>query len=71
MRNGTNVVDDVLAKYKAAWAERGFIGENGLFRRFYTTRQKRLVESEEIGHSAWWVSPVLGMASTATLTGDN
>ncbi|KAJ5120467.1 uncharacterized protein N7515_009855 [Penicillium bovifimosum] len=53
VRNGTRLVDDVLRKYKAAWADKGFIGENGLFRRLYATRQKQTVDADDIGHSAW------------------
>lgn len=49
-------MDDVLRKYKAAWAERGgFIGENGLFRRWYATRQKKTIDTDNISHSAWYV----------------
>ncbi|KAJ5555594.1 hypothetical protein N7535_008029 [Penicillium sp. DV-2018c] len=53
VRNGTRIVDDVLEKYKAAWADKGFIGENGLFRRLYATKQKKTVDADDLGHSAW------------------
>ncbi|KAJ5542473.1 hypothetical protein N7535_004894 [Penicillium sp. DV-2018c] len=53
VRNGTRVVDGVLDKYKAAWADKGFIGENGLFRRLYATRQKQTIDADDLGHSAW------------------
>jgi hypothetical protein len=53
IRNGTKIIDDVLPKYKAAWAEKGMVSENGLFRRFYLTKQDRVVVSDQIGHTAW------------------
>lgn len=51
--NGTSILDDVLAQYKKAWASRGFLSENGLFRKFYAVRQDRVSESQELSHSAW------------------
>lgn len=51
--NGTNNVDGVLEKYKAAWAKKGMIGENGLFRRNYFPNQASYGVNEDIGHTAW------------------
>jgi len=51
--NGTSVAEDVVAKYRAAWAEKGMVGKNGLFRRWYSVRQGTALESDEIGHTAW------------------
>ena len=31
VRDGTNIVDDVLKKYTAAWKAKGMIQENGMF----------------------------------------
>lgn len=53
VRNGTKVIDDVLPKYKAAWAKQGMVSDNGLFRRCYLTKQDMVVVSDEIGHTAW------------------
>ena len=50
---GTNVAEEVVAKYRAAWAEKGMISETGLFKRFYWVRQKTALESDDIGHTAW------------------
>lgn len=52
-------MDEVLSKYKAAWAEKGMLSDNGLFRRWYSPKQDRVVEAEEISHSAWCVAHAL------------
>lgn len=51
--NGTNIADDVLSNYKAAWAKKGMISENGLFRGWYSPKRDTIVVAEEISHSAW------------------
>jgi hypothetical protein len=52
--NGTNVLGEVLPKYQAAWAKKqGFVGENGLFRRFYLSGQEKTVDSDDISHTVW------------------
>ncbi len=51
--NNTNIVEDVLTKYKQAWSGRGFVSENGLFRKWYTVKQDRIDDSDELSHSAW------------------
>jgi hypothetical protein len=52
--DGRQVLDYVLPKYTAAWAEkRGFVGENGLFRRWFFRGRKQVLESEDVHHSAW------------------
>ncbi|KAL8951149.1 MAG: hypothetical protein Q9222_002856 [Ikaeria aurantiellina] len=53
VRNNTHVVDDVLTKYKKAWAQRGMISENGLFRKWYQVNQDNVSDGQEISHSAW------------------
>jgi len=53
IRNGTKIVDDVLEKYKAAWAEKGLINENGIFPEFYMIKQDHLMQTKEIGFTAW------------------
>jgi hypothetical protein len=53
--NSTNIVDDVLSKYKAAWAKKGMLSDNGLFRGWYSPKQDKIVVAEEISHSAWCV----------------
>jgi hypothetical protein len=50
----TAVLDEVLPRYKAAWAAKnGLQGENGLFRRWYFKRQDQLLEATDIHHTAW------------------
>lgn len=52
--NNTNIVEDVLTKYQQAWSGRGFVSANGLFRKWYTVRQNRIDDSDELSHSAWY-----------------
>jgi hypothetical protein len=59
--NGTNIVEDVLTKYKAAWAEKGMISENGLFRRWYAVKRATVLDTDEIAHSAWYVIQILNI----------
>ncbi|KAK0890090.1 hypothetical protein LTR91_025513 [Friedmanniomyces endolithicus] len=51
--NGTNMIDEVLPKYKAAWDKRGMMAENGLFRSHYAPRRDVVVDAKEISHSGW------------------
>lgn len=52
--HGTKVIDHVLPKYKEAWEKKqGFLGENGLFRRYYSVRQKELFDAKDLGHTVW------------------
>lgn len=52
--NGTKVLDEVLPKYKAAWAaKQGFVGNNGMFRRAYLSEQGKAIESDDISHTVW------------------
>lgn len=55
--NGTHVIDEVLPKYKAAWAEKGMLSSHGLFRRNYAVRQDKVLDTDEISHSAWYITP--------------
>jgi hypothetical protein len=52
-RNNTSIADEVVAKYRVAWKEKGLVAENGLFRRWYLVKQKTVMDSPEISHSAW------------------
>ncbi|KAI4145100.1 MAG: hypothetical protein L6R39_003938 [Caloplaca ligustica] len=54
VRNHTNIIGEVLAKYKEAWSRRGgFISANGLFRRWYAPNQDLVLEPQQLSHSAW------------------
>jgi hypothetical protein len=55
VRNNSSVADDVVAKYRTAWAEKGLVAENGLFRAWYLVRQKAVKDSPDISHTAWYV----------------
>lgn len=52
-RDGTNIVDDVLRKYSAAWKAKGMIQENGLFVDWYAPNQDRVKEAPSIAFTAW------------------
>lgn len=52
--NGNKVIEEVLPKYQAAWAKKsGFVGANGLFRRWYTPAQDKVQDAEDISHTVW------------------
>jgi Linalool dehydratase/isomerase len=57
IRDGTNIVEDVLNKYKAAWKSKGMIQENGLFVNWYSPNQDKVQEAPSIGFTAWLVPP--------------
>jgi hypothetical protein len=54
-RNKTSIADEVIAKYRAAWATKanGLVADNGLFRRWYAPGQKQALDSDEISHTVW------------------
>ena len=56
VRKGTHIIDEVLANYKQAWAKHGFLSKDGLFRKYYSVRQNKISDWEEISHSAWSAS---------------
>ncbi|OBT64963.1 hypothetical protein VE03_05645 [Pseudogymnoascus sp. 23342-1-I1] len=52
-RNGTNVVDEVLPKYKAAWAGGSMFASNGLIVDWYRVNQKNMAQPMGLGFTAW------------------
>jgi hypothetical protein len=52
-RNGTDVVEDVLTKYKAAWAAKGMLNETGLLNTMWLVKQDTTVSAKDPGLSAW------------------
>jgi len=51
----TTILNEVLPKYKAAWANKnGFVGENGLFRRWYAPGQDQVYNSDDLSHTVWY-----------------
>ena len=53
VRDGTNIVEEVLKKYTAAWKSKGMIQENGLFVNWYSPNQDKVQEAPGIGFTAW------------------
>lgn len=53
IRNGTDVVHDVLEKYKAAWEKKGMIGPGGLFKDMWLVKQDSTLPAMDPGFSAW------------------
>lgn len=50
---GTNVVDGVLEKYKAALKRKGMIGDAGYFSDMWQVRQDRAIPAGEAAFTAW------------------
>ena len=53
VRDGTNRVQDVLVKYKAALVEKGMFGQDGLYASFFALKQKKSVPASQGAHTAW------------------
>ena len=54
IRNGTKVVDEVLRKYKAAWAGGSMFASNGLIVDWYRVNQKNMAQPMSLGFTAWF-----------------
>ncbi|PTB66877.1 hypothetical protein BBK36DRAFT_1168396 [Trichoderma citrinoviride] len=52
-RDGTNVSDQVLEKYKAAWEKKGMVAPSGLYVDWYFVRQDKTLPPKSVGFSAW------------------
>jgi hypothetical protein len=50
---GTNVIDEVLPKYKTATREKGMVKDKGWFADAYRVKQKQALPAAEIAFSAW------------------
>ncbi|KAH8820731.1 hypothetical protein F5884DRAFT_866626 [Xylogone sp. PMI_703] len=50
---GTNVIDEVLPKYKAAWEAKGMFAPNGLMVEFWRVKQDSKVPPRSLDSSAW------------------
>jgi len=53
IRDGTNVVDGVLEKYKAAWEKKGMVSPNGLYVDFWMVKQDQLKDPSDLAWTAW------------------
>ncbi|PVH90850.1 hypothetical protein DM02DRAFT_678372 [Periconia macrospinosa] len=52
-RDGTNVAEEVLEKYKKAWEKKGMIAQNGLYVDWYFVNQDRTAPPSDICFTAW------------------
>ncbi|OCT49381.1 hypothetical protein CLCR_04700 [Cladophialophora carrionii] len=52
-RDGTNKVDEILTKYKAAWDKKGMVSADGLFVDMWMVKQDFIVPPQDIGWTAW------------------
>lgn len=52
-RDGTDVSERVLEKYKAAWDEKGMVDPSGLYVDWYFLRQNRTLAPSTVGWTAW------------------
>jgi hypothetical protein len=53
VRNGTNKVEEVLEKYKNAWAKKGLVSASGLFRDVYRVKQDDFMDGNDLAFTAW------------------
>ena len=54
-RDGTDKVDRVLEKYRAAWDTKGMVSASGLFVDMWMVKQDFIVPPQDIGWTAWFV----------------
>ncbi|KAJ1709552.1 hypothetical protein AFGD_001150 [Aspergillus flavus] len=52
VRDGTNVVEDILAKYKEAWEEKQMVASNGLYVDWWYVNQDRPEAPKQVGFTA-------------------
>lgn len=52
-RDGTNQVQNVLKKYKAALTAKGMIKNDELYGSFYALRQQKAMPARQGTHTAW------------------
>lgn len=53
VRHGTKTIDEVLPKYKSAWAKKSMVGPNGLFVDWWMVKQNNTIPGKSVGFSAW------------------
>lgn len=59
VRDGTNVVGDVLEKYKKAWELKQMVASNGLYVDWWYVNQDRPEIPKQVGFTAGYVVPYL------------
>ena len=52
---GTNVIDDVLLKYKGAIEKKAMVHDKGWFAEAYRVKQDESLPASDIGFTAWQV----------------
>lgn len=52
-RDGTDKVDKVLEKYKAAWDQKGMVSSNGMYVDFWMVKQDHVMPPTDVGWTAW------------------
>ena len=54
VRDGTNIVGDVLPKYRKALEDKGMVGrQDGLYASFYALKQQKPMPARQGAHTAW------------------
>ena len=53
IRDGTDIVHEVLLKYKSALTKKGMIGEDGMYASFFAVQQKKAMPTMHGAHTAW------------------
>ncbi|KAI9039141.1 uncharacterized protein KD926_009890 [Aspergillus affinis] len=53
VRDGTNVLDEVLEKYKSALEKHGMISRNDLYKDWLMLKQSQVVTAKSVGFTAW------------------
>jgi hypothetical protein len=53
VRNGTNITEGVLEKYRAAVEKRGMISKDGLYAEWLSVKRGSVTASNSIGTTAW------------------
>lgn len=53
IRDGTDIVTDVLSKYKPALEKKGMFGKDGLYASFYAVKQQKAIPARHGAHTAW------------------
>lgn len=53
IRDGTDVVHEVLSKYEAALVAKGMFQKDGLYASFFAVEQRRAMPARQGAHTAW------------------
>lgn len=53
VRDGTDVVEDVLRKYQAAWRQKGLVMDDGLFPDWWMVKQDHILPARDLSFTAW------------------